>query len=138
MHSRARCVLATLLMCAPTVSAEAGDKAAAGKISMAAMVAMREKIDSCWSIPAGAVSGETILFQAKILVRLKPDGSLAEKPTVREPHKGQAFRLYAESAIRAIEKCAPYTMLRPCPPDVCSEIVVTFAPNYMTPPQPQQ
>ncbi|MGO4557356.1 hypothetical protein [Rhizobiales bacterium 3FA27D7] len=105
---------------------------------MAAMVAMREKIDSCWSIPAGAVSGETILFQAKILVRLKPDGSLAEKPTVREPQKGKAFRLYAESAIRAIEKCAPYTMLRPCPPDVCSEIVVTFAPNYMTPPQPQQ
>jgi hypothetical protein len=138
MHSPARCVLATLLMCAPTVSAQAADKAAAGKISMAAMVAMREKIDSCWSIPAGAVSGETILFQAKILVRLKPDGSLAEKPTVREPQKGKAFRLYAESAIRAIEKCAPYTMLRPCPPDVCSEIVVTFAPNYMTPPQPQQ
>jgi|GEM_PF-4154531 hypothetical protein len=138
MHSRARCVLATLLMCAPTVSAEAGDKAAAGKISMAAMVAMREKIDSCWSIPAGAVSGETILFQAKILVRLKPDGSLAEKPTVREPQKGKAFRLYAESAIRAIEKCAPYTMLRPYPHEIWSEIVVTFAPSDLNAPRPQQ
>lgn len=105
---------------------------------MAAMVAMREKISSCWSIPAGAVPEEVVSLQAKILIRLKPDGSLAEKPTVREPQKGKTSRLFAQSAIRAIEKCAPYAMLRPYPHEIWGEIVVTFAPGDLNPPRPQQ
>lgn len=85
MHSSARCVLAALSMCAPTLSAQAGDKATAGKVAMAAMAAMRDRIASCWVVPVDALPEGTVSFQAKILVRLKPDGALAGKPTVQEP-----------------------------------------------------
>ncbi|MCG7507271.1 TonB C-terminal domain-containing protein [Mesorhizobium retamae] len=104
---------------------------------MAAMAAMRDKISGCWSIPAKAVPEELDAFQTEIVVHLRPDGSLAEKPVVRRSKEGKTFQLFAASAIRAIEKCAPYTMLLPYDPEVWSEIVVTFDPSEI-PPAPQQ
>lgn len=117
----------------------AGDKTtgAQGNVSKAAMIALIDKLSGCWSIPAKALPEDVDAFKAEIVVHLRPDGSLAEKPMVRKTKKRKSFQLFAASAIRAVEKCAPYTMLLPYSHDIWSELVITFDPSEM-PFVPQQ
>ncbi|MFQ5534857.1 MAG: hypothetical protein ACE5EM_08575 [Sphingomonadales bacterium] len=72
--------------------------------------AMRSQIEHCWTIPAGARNSHNLAVRIRVF--LNPDGSLARPPEIVDQQrmyaKGQEFfRAAAESARRAVQKCAP-------------------------------
>ncbi len=95
--------------------------------------AMRSQIERCWIIPAGARDAERLTI--KIRIFLNPDGSLARPPEIvdqaRMYRPGQEyFRVAAESARRAVQKCAPLKLPREHY-DIWRESELTFDPSKM-------
>lgn len=93
--------------------------------------AIRYQIQKCWSIPAGARDAENLIVRIKVF--LNTDGSLSKAPEIVGGNlTGDPFyRAAAESARRAILKCAP---LKNLPADKYSrwrEITLTFNPREM-------
>jgi colicin import membrane protein len=90
---------------------------------------MRESVKRCWNINAGLDGIEKIVV--RIEIRLNRDGSLADNPIVRNPGSGPLFRDMADSALRAIVGCAPYSL----PPDMYEggwdHMIMTFDPSQM-------
>jgi outer membrane biosynthesis protein TonB len=87
------------------------ENAAAPKMTMGWLPALVKRISDCWAVPAGARDADTM--QVRILVRLGKNGMLLAPPELVEapranPVVGAAF---AQSAIRAIEQCQPYSFL---------------------------
>lgn len=107
-----------------------GEKNTGGnKLSQNEMDALRQKLGGCWSIPAGVDDAETLKVSVKF--HLDPSGQLQDRPQVV---KGGASsgpgRTAAESAVRAVQKCAPFN-LPSDKYDTWSEIVVNFDPSDM-------
>jgi hypothetical protein len=69
----------------------------------------REHISSCSTMPAGVDAGDQI--NVKLWVFLNPDGTLASPPKLIEPIASRKERALMQSAIDALQKCQPYTML---------------------------
>jgi colicin import membrane protein len=114
-----------------TREASLGGKKSTGgnKLSQNEMDALRQKLGGCWSIPAGVDDADTL----KVSVRFYLDrsGMLEGRPQVI---KGGAAsgpgRTAAESAVRAVQKCAPFNL--PADKyDSWSEVVVNFDPSDM-------
>jgi hypothetical protein len=81
--------------------------------------ALRAKLRKCWKPPAHAQDKKI-----PILIRFKQDGTLAAPP---EPQPSDGLsRAMIDSAVRAITRCQPYTMLSPAKYDSWKEIVVDF------------
>lgn len=99
-----------------------------------AIATMRDKLSSCWSIPDLPNLGS---LTVKVVIELKPDGSLAKAPRIQNPKPGKEFQDFAKSAIRAIRKCAPFHMFSADYLENLGEIVITFAPSLI-PPTSQQ
>ncbi len=98
-------------------------------LSQNEMDALRQKLGGCWSIPAGVDDAATL----KVSVRFQLDrsGMLQGRPQVVS---GGAVsgpgRTAAESAVRAVQKCAPFNL----PADkyeTWAEVVVNFDPSEM-------
>lgn len=75
---------------------------------------IQRQIESCWDVPAGARNAANLAV--KVSFSLRPDGSLAGLPVVQddvqaEKAGGPFCRAAAESARRAVLKCAPLTGL---------------------------
>jgi hypothetical protein len=67
------------------------------------------QIQKCWSMPVmKGDPGEGGL--ARIRVKLLPDGSLESPPMIMDKPAGPKGLVFAESAARAIQKCAPYKL----------------------------
>ncbi|OQM75114.1 hypothetical protein [Manganibacter manganicus] len=114
-----------------TQQASLGGKKSTGgdKLSQNEMDALRQRLGGCWSIPAGVDDADTL----KVSVRFHLDrsGMLEGRPEVI---KGGAAsgpgRTAAESAVRAVQKCAPFNL--PVDKyDTWSEVVVNFDPSDM-------
>jgi colicin import membrane protein len=107
-----------------------GEKNTGGeKLSQNEMDALRQKLGGCWSIPAGVDDAETL--KVSVRFRLDRSGGLEGRPEVI---KGGAAsgpaRTAAESAVRAVQKCAPFNL--PADKyDTWSEVVVNFDPSDM-------
>lgn len=90
---------------------------------------MRQAVSRCWNINAGLEGVDKMIV--KVEVRLAPDGSLAIPPKVVNSAASPLFRDAADSAVRALVQCAPYTL----PPDKYKggweHMVVTFDPARM-------
>lgn len=75
--------------------------------------AIRRKVEECWSLPAGAKDAEDLNVRLKIYLTL--DGNLArpieflDLDRMHEPGQ-EYFRTAAESAARAVRRCAPYEL----------------------------
>jgi len=87
----------------------------AARLTASLKDAMRRQIERCWSVPAGAREAENLVVH--IRVTLNPDGSLARPPEIldraRMNRPGEDFfRSAAESARRAVQKCAPLRLPR--------------------------
>jgi|GEM_PF-5257838 len=69
--------------------------------------ALRARIQQCWNPPAGQMSGRDL--SVRLLIKMNPDGSLAGPPKVLDsPPRNQ---IVAESALRAVQRCAPYRFM---------------------------
>lgn len=83
-----------------------------GRVATATLMqALQQKVYSCWNIPAGAKGVENM--QVNVSVWLSTDGSMIGRPEfvnagdLNDPDRA-FFRVFAESALRAVQLCAPF------------------------------
>lgn len=83
----------------------------AQKMTMSWLPALVKRISDCWTVPAGARDADSM--QVRIQVRLNSSGMLVAPPELVEAPSGNAVVgvAFAQSAIRAIEQCQPYSFL---------------------------
>jgi hypothetical protein len=60
---------------------------------------------NCWAEPSTIPPGER--YVPEVAVEFNPDGSLAGTPQLVNPPPDSAWRAYADSAVRAAQKCDP-------------------------------
>ncbi|MBT3371456.1 MAG: hypothetical protein HOA08_05880 [Rhodospirillaceae bacterium] len=100
-------------------------------MTMSEIDAIRYQIQQCWTIPAGARDARNLVVRIKVF--LNPDGSLAKAPEIvgGKQNSDPFYRTAAESARRAVQKCAP---LKNLPADKYArwrELTLTFNPRDM-------
>jgi hypothetical protein len=69
----------------------------------------RERVSWCSSLPAGLEAGDKI--SVSLRVYLNRDGTLASTPKLLGPSPSPKAQVLMQSAIDALRKCQPYTML---------------------------
>lgn len=107
-----------------------GDTDSGGeKLTQSEMDALRAQIQRCWSPPVGVSDASDLKISIKM--RLDPSGALESDPKViAGGSDGMLGRVAAESAMRAVMRCAPYKL----PPDkyaAWSDVIVNFDPSQM-------
>ena len=72
--------------------------------------AFREQMRRCWSPPAGAKQAENLVVRVRL--SLTPSGAISAGPVVvnRSLLGDPFFRAAAESVLRAIRRCQPFSM----------------------------
>jgi colicin import membrane protein len=107
-----------------------GDKTTGGnKLSQNEMDGLRQRLSGCWSIPAGVDDAE--LLKVTVRFHLDRSGMLEGRPeVVAGGAPSGPGRTAAESAVRAVQKCAPFN-LSADKYDTWAEIVVNFDPSDM-------
>lgn len=90
--------------------------------------ALRARLAECWNIQLAPPDPAELRVKLKLF--LNPDGSLTQPPQVLEVGSTDFARSAAESAVRAVRRCAPYN-LPPQKYDEWREINVTFDPRDM-------
>ena len=95
--------------------------------------AVKAKIETCWSMPAGARGAEN--FVVRIQFALNPDGSFRGAPKIIDSggHAGNEafYRTASEAALRAVQKCEPYDMLPRAKYKRWQDMEMTFDPKEM-------
>ena len=69
----------------------------------------RQRVSSCSALPAGIDATDKI--RVKLRVFLNRDGTLASPPQLIEPIASPLGQELMQSAVNALQKCQPYTML---------------------------
>jgi hypothetical protein len=109
----------------------AGDqKGAATQLSQNELMAMQARLQQLWNPPAGAKDPQELRLEVDI--QLKPDGTLAAPPNVVTSGSSPLFLAAKDSAIRAVYRGQPYTMLRPEHYEDWKEVSIVFDPRFMS------
>jgi colicin import membrane protein len=90
--------------------------------------ALRARIAQCWNPPPGGLGADAIIV--KLRLKLNEDGSLIGYPSVANSGSSPFFQAAADSAVRAVFQCQPYTL----PSDkysVWRDMILTFDPRQM-------
>jgi colicin import membrane protein len=90
---------------------------------------LREHLKGCWDVPAGLADARELFVMVRF--QLKRDGTLSGDPVVTNRVTHPAFQVAAESAVRAVAKCTPYTFLPAAKYDLWSDLEVRFDPRDM-------
>jgi outer membrane biosynthesis protein TonB len=99
-------------------------------MTMSEIDALRGQMMKCWNVPVGAPDPTALVLRVKVL--LNQDGSVAGMPQLLDTMSlgDPYFRAAADSAIRAVKMCGPYSL--PVEKyDTWSEVTVTFDPTKM-------
>jgi len=110
----------------PTLGASTGS--ITERMTVNELDALRSRLASCWNIQLAPPDLSELRVRVKIF--LNPDGSLSQPPQVLEVGSSEFARSAAESAVRAVRRCAPYG-LPAAKYDSWREINVTFDPREM-------
>src|SRR5262249_23297543 len=101
----------------------------ANQLSLYEIDALRARLQQLWNPPAGAKElGE---LSITIGFKLKPDGTLDGAPTVLTGGQGPLFAAARDSAVRAILRGQPFTMLRPEHYELWQDLEITFDRSMM-------
>jgi len=90
--------------------------------------ALRARIAQCWSPPPGGLGADQIVV--KLRLKLNEDGTLVGYPTVANRGGSPFFQAAADSAVRAVYQCQPYTL----PGDkyaLWRDMILNFDPSEM-------
>ena len=68
----------------------------------------KSQVERCWKKPYGGIEAQRI--EASFTIRLRRDGSLETQPVAMPGANTPYFRVYQESAMRAIIECQPYNL----------------------------
>jgi colicin import membrane protein len=102
----------------------------AGQLSQTEITALRARLQQLWSPPAGAKDPQELTLDVEL--RLNPDGTLAGPPIVLTGGNSPLYVAARDSAVRAVLRGQPYTMLRPEHYELWKDVVVTFDPRFMS------
>ncbi len=90
--------------------------------------ALRARIAQCWNPPPGGLGADAIIV--KLRLRLNEDGSLVGYPTIANSGSSPFFQAAADSAVRAVFQCQPYSL----PSEkyaVWRDMILNFDPRQM-------
>jgi outer membrane biosynthesis protein TonB len=102
---------------------------AAAQLSQSEIDALRARIGSCWSPPAGITASTKIYVVLRVL--FKPDASMSREPVLVEGTASALGPALAESAKRALLMCQPFTMLKPEHYDQWKDLELKFDPQEL-------
>jgi colicin import membrane protein len=91
--------------------------------------ALRARLRDCWDVPVGVADASNLYVIVQI--HFRRDGSLDAEPEVVNTMSHPAFQVAAESALRAVRKCAPYSFMPVAKYDVWKDVEVKFDPREM-------
>ena len=77
-------------------------------LSQSEIDSLRAQIKRCWNPPAGAADARDM--HVEFNVKLRIDGALAAEPVLIERSTAPYFQAFAESALRAVQRCQPYSL----------------------------
>ncbi len=97
-------------------------------LSQSELDRLRAQIQACWTPPAGVADAKGLVVSIRLM--LKQDGSLSHDPVVTNRGTTSLFQVAAESALRAIRRCAPYR-LPVAKYEVWKDVEVDFDPRDM-------
>ena len=80
----------------------------APELTASELDALRRQIRRCWNPPVGAAGVATLT--ARVNFTLNQDGSLSSSPTLLNASPDPTFIALADSAVRAVNRCAPYSL----------------------------
>jgi outer membrane biosynthesis protein TonB len=98
-------------------------------LSQSELDALRARLQQLWSPPAGAKDPQELVVEVEI--KLKPDGSLDGPPRVLSSGHTPLFMASRDSAMRAVFRGQPFTMLKPEHYEQWKDVVITFDPRTM-------
>jgi outer membrane biosynthesis protein TonB len=98
-------------------------------ISVNEIDALRAKIAQCWSPPPGGLGAEHIVVRLRM--QLNEDGSLVGYPSVENSGGSGFFQAAADSAVRAVYQCQPYSSLPADKYAVWRDMILNFDPSQM-------
>ena len=110
----------------PTLGASSGT---AAQLSQSEIDALRARISSCWSPPAGINASSKIYVVLRVL--FKQDASMSREPVLVEATASPLGPALAESAKRALLLCQPFTMLKPEHYDQWKDLELKFDPQEL-------
>jgi outer membrane biosynthesis protein TonB len=110
----------------PNLGASTG---AAAQLSQSEIDALRARIQSCWSPPAGVNASTKIYVVLRVL--FKQDASMSREPVLVEGTASALGPALAESAKRALLLCQPFTMLKPEHYDQWKDLELKFDPQEL-------
>src|SRR6185369_11894649 len=91
--------------------------------------ALRARLRECWNVPVGVAEARDLVVTVRIL--FKQDGSLQADPRLMNSGSHPAFQVAAESALRAVRSCAPYSFLPLAKYEAWKDVIVDFDPRDM-------
>ena len=91
--------------------------------------ALRARLRECWNVPVGVAEARDLIVTVRI--QFKPDGSLQTDPRLMNSGSHPAFQVAAESAMRAVRTCAPYSFLPAAKYEAWKDVIVDFDPRDM-------
>jgi outer membrane biosynthesis protein TonB len=111
---------------APTLGTAMGN---AARLSQSELDALRARLMALWNPPVGIQKPEDYVI--RIRIQLGRDGRLASPPIVVSHGSGQLYLTARDSAVRAVFRGQPFTMLKPEHYETWKDIEVTFDPRDM-------
>ncbi len=102
---------------------------AAAQLSQSEIDALRARLATCWSPPAGVNASTKIYVVLRVL--FKPDASMSREPVLVEGTASSLGPALAESAKRALLMCQPFTMLKPEHYDQWKDLELKFDPQEL-------
>jgi outer membrane biosynthesis protein TonB len=93
---------------APSIKVHGQSSGTQMTMSVNEIDALRARIAQCWSPPPGGLGAEQIVI--KVRLRLNEDGTLVGYPTVANSGSSLFFQAAADSAVRAVYQCQPYSL----------------------------
>jgi hypothetical protein len=88
--------------------------------------ALRDQIQACWNPPTGAGNASDLVVSLR--VQLRTDGTLSADPQLVNRGSHRDFQVAAESAMRAVRRCQPYS-LATSTYDTWKDVEITFDPH---------
>lgn len=98
-------------------------------LSLSELDMLRRRLADCWHVPVGVQRARDLIVTVHI--QLRRDGSLQAQPQVINTSMHPAFRVASESAVRAVQECAPFTFLPVSKYEVWQDITLDFNPEEM-------
>lgn len=100
----------------------------APRLTQSEIDALRAQIQACWNPPVGAADAQDLIVRVR--VQFRTDGTLSADPQLMNRGSSPYFQVAAESAMRAVRRCQPYT-LPAAKYEIWRDVEVTFDPRDM-------